>query len=105
MIDHAPGETQNARLQLEQATVVGKCECGCPSVDFAIDGKEPPEDSGMQIVREYVYGSEDHTNGAMIFQCGGQLAGIEFYSLNADPVPPDLPDCSSLRLAELHEHP
>ena len=49
MIDHGTGEKEFYRSQLAQATVVNACDCGCPSIDFAIGGKEPEDRTEREL--------------------------------------------------------
>ena len=74
MIEHgdAPAEEKSILLdQLERASVVGGCPCGCASVDFTLCG-------------------------LFVFRCAELLSGIEIYSLSgagscaALPSPEDL---------------
>ena len=99
MIDHGTGDKELYRSQLAQATVVNACDCGCPSIDFAIGGKEPEARTEMEILGDYFYGNENELCGVFVFACNGQLAGIEFYTLAAEEVPPGIPLPDSLRPA------
>jgi len=99
MIDHGTGEKELYRSQLAQATVVSACDCGCPSIDFAIGGKEPEDRTERELLGDYFYGHENELCGVFVFACNGQLAGIEFYTLAAEEVPPEIPSPDSLRPA------
>ena len=99
MIEHGKGDTSLYKDHLARATVVSACGCGCPSVDFAIDGIAPDREAGMELFGDYFYGSDDDLCGAFVFARGGQLAGIEFYPLAVDQVPAEIPRPDSLRPA------
>ena len=97
MIRHGNGELDRRLDELSRATVVWGCDCGCPSVNFAIDGRESPADAGMELFGEFSYEAEGGLYGAFIFESGGQLAGIEFYPLAAEWGSFELPDPESLQ--------
>ncbi len=99
MIEHgdAPAEEKSLLLdQLERASVVWCCPCGCASVNFAIDGKVAPPGSGMRIVGDFVAGDDAAPCGLFVFRCAELLSGIEIYALSgvgscaALPSPEDL---------------
>jgi len=103
MIEHGTGDTKLFDDHLAKATVVSACGCGCPSIDFAIGGKEPDPESKMELFGDYFYGTDDDLCGAFVFACDGQLAGIEFYPLAADEVPAKIPLPDSLRPAVFNQ--
>ena len=74
--------------QLERATVVRRCPCGCASIDFAIDGRESSE-AGIIPFGDFVTPESKH--GFFVFARGDLLAGVEIYQLAADSLPPELP--------------
>ena len=77
------------RAQAQHATVVGGCDCGCPSIDFY---KEPGV--GLSVrVNATVRGTHD---GLFLFTLGGRLAGIEYAGVSDDGDPQELPHPSVL---------
>jgi hypothetical protein len=95
MLEHGCPEGRNYLAQLEQATVVSGCSCGCASIDFLIAGQVAPA-TGLNILGDYLFGGQDDLAGVFVFACGGVLAGIEVYGLARDN-PTELPHPSSLR--------
>src|SRR5436189_6350605 len=72
------------RLQVSNIRVVGKCRCGCPSIDFAVESG-----AGLTVlVDARLAGSDD---GLFLFSLGEQLGGIEYVS-NSDEMVTELPD-------------
>lgn len=93
MLEHGDPAGVSFLNQLAGVRVVAQCACGCGSLDFAVDGLDPPE-GGVRILGDYVVGEERY--GAFIFERGGVLAGIELYGMAVDP-PGTLPDPTWLR--------
>ena len=68
-------EREGFLAQLEAATVVTRCACGCASVDFAIHGEEAPKGVGLQILGDFLCGDEKTgINGVFVFAKSGVLA-------------------------------
>jgi hypothetical protein len=69
--------------QLAGVRVVSRCPCGCPSIDFAVGGVEPPAGVGMQILSDYQWRTADGALfGVFVFARGGLLAGLEVWSVD-----------------------
>ena len=80
---------QGLRSEAEQATVVGGCGCGCPSVDFY---NEPGQ--GMQVrVNAAIQGQFDEL---FLFTVAGRLGGIEWVGNSDEGDPPEFPDPATL---------
>ncbi len=46
LLDHsAPEDRERFTAQILRASVVGRCECGCPTLFLALDGKTAPTES------------------------------------------------------------
>lgn len=78
------------RLQAADATVVGGCDCGCPSIDFTRssgEGISPQVDA-------LVDGTPD---SLFLYSRGNDLGGIEYVS-GGDVLPAELPHPSVLRI-------
>lgn len=80
------------REQARSACVVGRCACGCPSVDFKTGG-------GMHLrVNAQVRGSCD---GLFLYTLDGDLGGIEWVGVSdQDPAESLNPDASRSRLPD-----
>ena len=95
MLAHGAPEATGFLPQLERATVVSRCPCGCASIDFAIDGAPAPP-GGLRVLGDFLVGDGESLYGAFIFETAGALAGIEVYGLAGGP-PAVLPQRSELR--------
>jgi hypothetical protein len=93
LVEHGKPEAREFILELDELRVVSRCPCGCPSINFVLDGS-----GGMQILSDYVYEDTDgHTIGVFAFAQNGILAGIEVWSIAGDPIPKGVPDPCVLR--------
>ena len=83
-----------ARWNVEALRVVGRCPCGCASVDFA----RPGEGSGMTGYRDWLWNEPDGSLcSAFLFDHGGGPGGLEVYALDGPGVPTALPRPDELR--------
>src|SRR5688572_5728222 len=80
---------------LSTARVVGRCACGCASIDLAVPG-EPLPTGGLRVIADFIYGDDASLCGAFVFERDGWLAGLEVYGLAAES-PSSLPELADLR--------
>lgn len=73
-----PGSEQFLE-QLDSLVVVWKCSCGCPTVDFADEGRPVPHEA-KHIIADYLATVDGEDVGIMLFQRGGRLSSLEVYS-------------------------
>lgn len=97
------GELGQALLpQVDRARVVGRCPCGCASIDLAVDGRPVDESAPEVDVKPDFYWTEP--NGALcsvyVFAQGGVLSGLEVWSVDGETTPMSLPSIDQLRLAD-----
>jgi len=95
MLEHGGPAAAALLPQVDGASVVTRCPCGCASVDFEVAGFPPPT-GGLHILGDYLFGGEEDPSGAFVFERAGVLAGIEVYGL-AGEAPSTLPRPDSLR--------
>lgn len=78
------------RRQVPHARVVAHCQCGCATVDLAVDqsAAEPAHGLRSPIPAEGVVLDEigEHTGGVIIFLKDGYLSSLEVYSSSGDPI-------------------
>ncbi len=68
---------------LDHAWVVGRCGCGCASVDFVVDGRRPPHGATYEVLADYQWrDAAGHLGGVFAFARAGVLAGLEVWSVN-----------------------
>jgi hypothetical protein len=72
------------RLQRAHARVVGRCQCGCATVDLAVDVSSAPPAQGVPspipAEAEVVGEGEQPGGGVIVFLEDGYLSGLEIYS-------------------------
>ena len=76
------------RAQVRHSTVVGRCECGCATVDLAVDRVAAPpalDCPGSPILAEATVLGDDGqpVGGVIAFLDGGYLSMLEIYSHDA----------------------
>lgn len=82
---------ESLREQARSVEVIGRCDCGCPSIDFH---REPGV--GMHIhVNAGVVGTY---NGLFLFTVGTKLGGIEYVGNSDEEDPIELPDPARLTI-------
>jgi hypothetical protein len=78
-----PGASE-LRLQQAHARVVGRCQCGCATVDLAVDISSAPPAQGVRspipAEAEVVGEGEQPPGGVIVFLKDGYLSGLEIYS-------------------------
>jgi len=96
MLDHGKPEARAFLPQLEKAQVTPRwCPCGCATIHLLIDGLPEPC-GGMNILADFIYGSNEQVAGIFVFEQGGVLSGLEVYGLAGD-AHKTLPSTHSLR--------
>ncbi len=97
MLEHGQSKHAAEYLpQVEQASVVSRCPCGCVSIDLAIGGIAP-RGGGLDILADFGWsGSGGEVTGAFVFAKGGRLAGLDVHSVDGRRTPDWLPDLSAL---------
>jgi len=92
LLQHGNPEALTFLSDVERATVVRGCPCGCPSIDFAIAGVLS-KDGGIKVLSDYYWiNDDDHTNGIFVYSISGQLAGLEVYSCDGECSMVGIPD-------------
>jgi hypothetical protein len=98
LLEHGNPDAAGFIPQLADAWVVSRCPCGCASIDFAIGGMVPPAGAGMHVLSDYLWQAADGAQcGVFLFACGGQLAGMEVWSVDGMQTVGSLPAIEQLR--------
>lgn len=83
--------------ELDRARVVGRCDCGCASVDFAVDGRGPPPGATFEVLADYQWrDAAGHLGGVFAFSRAGVLAGVEVWSVDGEAATDRLPTPDTL---------
>jgi hypothetical protein len=98
LLEHGNFDAAKFLPQLAEVRVVSRCPCGCASIDFAIGETVPPARAGMQVLADYVWQTADGAHcGVFVFARGGQLAGLEVWSVDGMEAVSSLPAVEQLR--------
>ena len=90
---------EHLREQVDTTAVVGRCDCGCPTIDLRVAASAPPADVARSPVpSELRDTSVDPPGDVILFVKGGHLQSLEYVSYTSDP-PLDWPDVEALQPA------
>jgi hypothetical protein len=90
LIAHGFPTAAKYESQLTQVVVVSRCTCGCPTVDFAVAGKQTF--GASEIIAEAEGKSpEGVAVGVIVHAREGQLSELEIYSIEPHAAPFGLP--------------
>jgi len=98
MLTHGGPESARYLDDLERARVVSRCGCGCASVDFSVDGREPARDAPLRVVADFEWrDAAGRVAAVAAFVREGRLAGLELSCLDPDAAIDHLPVPEKLR--------
>lgn len=98
LLDHDTDGTASYGSQIDRVSVDSVCPCGCPAINFAIDGVPPDTKVRMKRLSDYKFDDDDgRLFGVFLFARGDLLAGLEFWSIDGFAMPHSLPDVDQLR--------
>jgi hypothetical protein len=86
------GSLEHLSKTVQVLRVVGRCQCGCPSVDFEIDGQTLPSQPIADATGTLADGTEV---GVSLWGRTDAITGLEFYEMGG-PIR-SLPIISTLR--------
>jgi len=93
---------QELRWQADRAVVVGRCRCGCPTIDIDVPSDAPPAAirGSLSPVEASVSEEEDGIPGQIIlFVHDGRISSME-YVYFSDTAPSEWPSASRLSVTE-----
>jgi hypothetical protein len=90
LIDHSPTDASRLLPQIDRLSVATRCTCGCPTIDFALDG-EPVSSKGEKLVSDWLAEVDGMPVGVMLWQSGERISTLEVYSLPGTDSPFGLP--------------
>jgi hypothetical protein len=95
LLEHGDSEHKNLISQIDNLTVVRTCSCGCPTVNFALNGKPVPP-KGERIISDLLATVDGKDVGVLLFQNEGRLSCLEVYSCAGSDKAFGLPAISTL---------
>jgi hypothetical protein len=104
LLRHTDFEGRDALLaQIDHASVVGGCGCGCATVDLKITGNVPPSARRSELPRPVptkataLDNAGEPIGGVLLFEKDGYLATLEIYNHGPEPINP-FPPIEQLRV-------
>ena len=98
LIAHGTPEAENFAPQLAEVRVVGRCHCGCPTIDLDIAGTKEHSVGASQILAGYVGETREGFQVVVLLHAReGKLSELEVYSLSEHEGTFSLPVIESLK--------
>ncbi len=92
LLAHGRADAEHYLPQVERVKVVGRCSCGCPSIDLAVGGVGPDRAAGMVSLSDWLWPTpEGPLFGIVLFAIAGRLACLEAWSVDGLATPPHWP--------------
>lgn len=76
------GDWSDLAGSVDDLRVVGRCSCGCPSIDFIADGQSS---GAFPVASGYGTSADGVVMGVIVWERGGVVSGLEFCEFD-DPV-------------------
>jgi len=81
LLDHSHLDSSRLLPQVDRLSVATKCTCGCPTIDFALDG-EPVASKGEQLVSDWLADVDGMPVGIMLWQTDDRISTLEVSCLS-----------------------
>lgn len=81
MLNHGNDRSRQFLAQVDKARVVGRCTCGCASINLAIDGVTHYPQAGMETLCAFRWKAVEGEFEVFAFACDGLLAGIDLWAV------------------------
>ncbi|HVG44637.1 MAG TPA: hypothetical protein VM890_07900 [Longimicrobium sp.] len=93
------GEGEALLSQVKGARVVGRCACGCASLDLAVEGRASPVEGEQERVSPEFFWNDESGALCSVHVCArnGTLARVETWSAGGAATPASLPSIRVLR--------
>jgi hypothetical protein len=95
LLEHGVHGSEQFVSQLDSLSVIWKCRCGCPTVNFALHGESVVSDN-EHILADYLAIADGQDVGVILFQKEGRLSSLEVYSRAGTDKPFGLPEIEAL---------
>ena len=87
LLARGAAEAANYAAQLSRVRVVGRCTCGCPTLDLALDGKQcPTVGISMVLAQAEGHSPEGVPVYVLLHAREGELSELEIISVNETKV-------------------
>lgn len=81
LLAHGNERSRQFLPQVDRARVVGRCGCGCASINLSIDGITHYPDAGMETFCVFRWKAIEGEYEVFAFACGDLLAGIDLWAI------------------------
>jgi len=97
LVDHSFVDSATQLLpQIERLSVISKCTCGCPTVDFALDG-EPVSPRGERLISDWLADVNGMPVYVQLWVSNDRISSLEIGSLPGSDQPFGLPAIESIK--------
>lgn len=104
VVEHSADDPHPFLTQIPNLRVVGRCSCGCPTIELALSRRPHPREIVAQLVAEADGNSpEGIPVGVLVFAKDGVLSELEVYSRSGEG-PFSLPSPDALSPAPPEQH-
>jgi hypothetical protein len=98
LIEHGKPEARDFTTQLQGIRVVGRCRCGCPTIDLGVEGAKEATTGASQILADFVGQTpEGWQVGVLLHVRSCKLSELEVYNLSEHEGAYSLPTIASLK--------
>jgi hypothetical protein len=95
LLEHGVPGSDEFISRIDSLTVIWKCRCCCPTVNFALHGKSVLSEN-KHILADYLATVGGQDVGVILFQREGRLSSLEVYSQAGTDKPFGLPEIEAL---------
>jgi hypothetical protein len=98
LLAHGSPDAKAYLSQIANVNVVGKCTCGCPTIDFALGDCEQRKTAPSIILADFVGKTAEGIEvGVILHAREGEISELEVYAIPAVNSPFNLPSIESLK--------
>jgi hypothetical protein len=95
LVEHGEQGCDRLLDQIRHLKVVSNCNCGCPTVYFALQNDVNPR-KGERLVSDWIARMDNELFGVMLFEVAGQISSLEVYCCSGRLNTSGLPDIGML---------
>jgi hypothetical protein len=97
LLEHADPAAKQFTPQLESARVIGRCDCGCPTISMLISQEAPAVCSRRNLVATAIGVVDDNFVKLMLMQSNGYLSCLNIHIPDFIKRPCGLPSLESMK--------
>jgi hypothetical protein len=98
LLAHGSPDAKALLSQIANVNVVGKCTCGCPTIDLALGDREQRKTAPSIILADFVGRAPEGIEvGVIVHAREGEISELEVYAIPDWKGPFNLPSVESLK--------